>query len=257
MPTPSNLPRLYDEKEVSRLLERATELQRQEPMRAAGGGGLSLDELADIAAEAGIDPRYLRRAALELDGGAGGDTRRSWFAGEQTVLLREEVIPGELPESGFERLVAVIQMVAHEHGQPSLLGHTLTWQAETTNKTRSLQVLVSVRDGETRIRVEERLAHLAGAAFGISMGVVGPTLGVAVGLPIALEVLGSAILAVGFPVGAVALSYMAGREIFRRAVRRRRSAVAELIDQLSREAEACIAEAAEEGAERPLELPRD
>ena len=69
MTTPSNLPRLYDEKEVGRLIKRATELQREEPMRAAVSGGLSLDELADIAAEAGIDPRYLRRAALEMDSG--------------------------------------------------------------------------------------------------------------------------------------------------------------------------------------------
>lgn len=67
MSEPTHLPRLYDEKEVTRLLKRATELQREEPVRAAGGGGLSL-----------------------------------------------------------------------EHGQPSLLGRSLTWQGETANKTRSL-----------------------------------------------------------------------------------------------------------------------
>lgn len=67
MSEPTHLPRLYDEKEVTRLLKRATELQREEPVRAAGGGGLS-----------------------------------------------------------------------REHGQPSLLGRSLTWQGETANKPRSL-----------------------------------------------------------------------------------------------------------------------
>jgi len=256
MTTPSNLPRLYDEKEVGRLIKRATELQREEPMRAAVSGGLSLDELADIAAEAGIDPRYLRRAALELDSGVGGSTLGSRFTGEQTVLFGEAVIPGELPKSGFERLVSVIHLVSHEHGQPSLLGRTLTWQAETANKTRSLQVVVSVRNGETHVRVEERLAQLAGAVFGVSLGAVGTTVGLGVGLPIAVEVFGSALLAVGFPLGAMALSYLGAREIYRRLVGRRRSAVSELMEQLTREAEACIAERALEDPEGPPELPR-
>ena len=74
----NNLPRLYDEKEVGKLLERATELQREDPVRAAASGGLSLSELEEIAAEAGIDPdssaappRKWRRAARSPRAGRG------------------------------------------------------------------------------------------------------------------------------------------------------------------------------------------
>ncbi|HSW30487.1 MAG TPA: hypothetical protein VLH75_13460 [Longimicrobiales bacterium] len=249
MPEPINLPRLYDEKEVTRLLKRATELQREESRWPAPTGGLSLSELESIAGEAGIDPRWLRRAAAELDPAGGQGTLGARLAGEETSLSREIVIPGELPESGFERLVSVIQLVSRELGTPSLLGRSLTWQGEAPNRTRSLQVVVSVRRGETFIRVEERLGQLAGAVFAVSMGAVGSTVGFAVGLPVALEVLSSAVLAVGLPLGAVALSWVGAREIFRRLVRRRRSLLAELIDQLAREAEACIAEAGEAEAE--------
>jgi hypothetical protein len=245
MTEPSNLPRLYDEKEVTRLLKRATELQREESRWPAPTGGLSLAELESIAGEAGIDPRHLRRAASELDAGAGPGTLGAKLAGEQTSLSRELVVSGELPEWGFERLVSVIQLVSREHGTPSLLGRSLTWQGEAPNRTRSLQVVVSVRRGETLIRAEERLGQLAGAVFGVSVGALGSTVGMAVGLPVALEVLGSGLLAVAFPVGAVALSFLGAREIFRRLVRRRRSLIAELVDQLGREAEACIAEAAQ------------
>jgi hypothetical protein len=59
--------RRYGDKEVGLILRRATEFQRQEPASAAEGGGLTLAELEEIAAEAGIDPRHLRRAASELD----------------------------------------------------------------------------------------------------------------------------------------------------------------------------------------------
>ncbi|MHB1192994.1 MAG: hypothetical protein ACYC6F_08080 [Longimicrobiales bacterium] len=243
MSDPTNLPRLYDEKEVTRLLKRATDLQREESRWPAPTGGLSLAELESIAGEAGIDPRWLRRAAAELDPAGGSGTLGARLAGEETSLSRELVIPGELPEWGFERLVSVIQLVSREHGTPSLLGRSLTWQGEAPNRTRSLQVVVSVRRGETLIRVEERLGQLAGAVFGISLGAVGSTVGFAVGLPVAIEVLGSTVLAVGLPLGAIVLSYMGGREIFRRLVRRRRSILVELTDQLAREAEACIAEA--------------
>lgn len=246
MPEPSNLPRLYDEKEVTRLLKRATEMQREESRWPTPGGGLSLPELESIAGEAGIDASYLRRAAAELDTAAGPEGLGSRLAGEQTTLTREMVIPGELPDWGFERLVSVIQLVSRDHGHPSLLGRSLTWQGETLNKTRSLQVLVSVRRGETFIRVEERLGQLAGAVFGISLGAVGSSLGFGVGLPIALAVFGSGVLAAGFPLGTLALSYLGGREFFRRTVRGRRLVIAELADQLAREAEACIAEAAQD-----------
>jgi hypothetical protein len=238
MTEPTNLPRLYDEKEVTRLLKRATDLQREESRYPAPAGGLSLAELESIAGEAGIDPRWLRRAAAEMDTGEGAATLGARLAGEQTTLSREAVIPGELPEFGFERLVAVIQQVSREHGHPSLLGRSLTWQGETVNKTRSLQVVVSVRRGETFIRVEERLGQLAGAVFGVSLGAVGSTLGLAVGLPVALEVLGSGLLAVGFPLGALALSFLGGREIYRSVVRRRRNVIADITDALARETEA-------------------
>jgi len=243
MPKPTNLPRLYDEKEVTRLLKRATELQREESRWPAPSGGLSLAELESIAGEAGIDPRWLRRAAAEMDTGGSSGTLGARLAGEETSLSREMVIPGELPESGFERMVLVIQRVSREHGTPSLLGRSLTWQVEAPNRNRSLQVVVGVRRGETLIRVEERLGQLAGAVFGVSVGAVGSTVGFAVGLPVALEVLGSGLLAVAFPVATLALSYLGAREIFRRVVRRRRSILSELADQLAREAEACIAEA--------------
>ncbi len=257
MTEPSNLPRLYDEKEVTRLLKRATEMQREESRWPASAGGLSLSELESIASEAGIDPRYLRRAAAEFDTGAEAATLGTLLAGEQTTLTREVVLPGELPESGFERLVSVIQVVSRDHGHPSLLGRSLTWQGETLNKTRSLQVLVSARRGETFIRVEERLGQLAGAVYGISLGAVGSSVGFGFGLPIGLAVFGSGVLAAGFPLGALALSYLGGREVFRRVVRKRRSVIAELADQLTREAEACIAEAAEGGEGRDDSGPDD
>lgn len=118
-------PRRYGEKEIGRILKRATEIQHAEPT-APAASGMTLAELEEIAAEAGIDPRYLRKAARELDSGLGHAAFWPKVVGDELTLLREAVVAGELPDSCFERVISVIQQVAREHGQPSLLGRTLT-----------------------------------------------------------------------------------------------------------------------------------
>jgi len=165
MTDPTNLPRLYGEKEIGKILKRATELQHKEPS-APSAGSMSLQELEDIAAEAGIDPTYLRRAALEIDTGAMELSTWAKFLGEELLLVSEITIPGELRDDGFERIVEVIQRGTREHGQPSLLGRTMTWRAETPNKTRTIQITVNSRDGQTSVRLEENLTQFAGGLFG-------------------------------------------------------------------------------------------
>lgn len=257
MSEPSKPLRLYDEEEVGRILKRATELHQEEPSRALQRGGLSLGELQDIAREAGIDPQHLRRAALELD--SGGEERSFWdkVAGDQLTLAQETVLPGELDDDGFERVVVVIQQEAREHGQASLLGRTLMWQAETASKTRTIQVVVSSREGETRIRVEERLHQLAsGVLAGTTTG-VGVGVGVGMGVPLA-QFMGSVALGVAFPVGMIGLTYIGAREIYRTIARKRRAMGVKMLDRVVAEATDAIADAraAESEPERPLELPR-
>jgi hypothetical protein len=153
--------------------------------------------------------------------------------GDTPTLVLERTVPGEIDEGDFEALMVEIQRHAGTHGQPSLMGRTLTWQTDTPNRSRSTQVTVSSRDGETRIRIEERLHQLAGQLFGGVVAGGGGGLGFGLALPIALEVLGSAFLAVALPVTALGLSYGVARAIFRRVARRRRRALSRLLDGLT------------------------
>jgi hypothetical protein len=255
MPESGKLPRLYDEREVGKILERATELQRQEPARAAEGGGLSLEELEEIALEAGIDTRLLRRAAVELDTGEIDPSGWDRLVGDHTTLVYEATVPGELGQDHFEGVVSAIQQGAREHGQPSLLGRTLTWQAETPSKTRSMQVVVSARRGETHVRVEERLHQFAAGLFGGIIGGVGGGVGVGVGLPVGLEVLGSAFFAVAFPLGILGLSYLGAMQIYRQVVKRRRAKLMELLERITEAVRRGIEDEAIDGPETHLELP--
>ncbi len=175
MEGPAERRRRYGEEEVGLILKRAAELQRQEPAGSGEGGGLTLAELEEIAAEAGIDPRHLQRAAQEVDSlavplhGEGADR----LIGAPLVLKFERSLPGELPEDRFESLLPNIQDAVEGYGQPSLLGRTLTWQSTSPTSDRTLQVTASSRDGRTRIRIEERSSQLATQLFGGIVGGVG------------------------------------------------------------------------------------
>lgn len=225
--------RRYSDEEVARILERATEMHREDPAHASVGRGMTLEELKAIAGEAGIDHALVQRAAWELDSRVEQASPSSGLLGEARTLVLERVVPGEVDEDTFEILVVEIQRHTGVHGQPSVLGRTLTWRTDTPNNTRSTQVTVISRHGETRIRVEERLHQLVGQLFGGIMGGAGGGLGFGLGLPIAVEVLGSAVLAVALPVGALGLSYAVARGIFVRIARRRRRALQRLLDQLT------------------------
>ena len=254
MTDPSHIPRVYGEKEIGKLLKRATELQYEEPT-APPAAGVTLAELEEIAAEAGIDPTYLRRAALEIESGVADGSFWAGVVGDELMLVREITLQGELPDIGFERIVAAIQMQSHEHGQPSLLGRTLTWRAETVNKSRTIQIVVSTRDGSTQIRLEENLTQMAAGLFAGTMAGFGIGAGLGIGLPIGIEVLGSVLFSVAAPLGIMGISYIGSRAIYRAIVRRRNRAINELFNRTVSEARDCIAGAQVEASEAQTALP--
>ena len=210
---------------------------------------MTLAELEEIAIEAGIDPRHLRRAAQDPESGDRDEAPSFWakVVGERLQLSHEAVVPGEIDETGFERVVGVIQRVAKEHGQPSLLGRTLTWRAETPNKSRTIQVVVSARGGETRIRVDERLHQFAAGLFGGSVTGLGLGAGIGIGVPLSTNVLGSVLFGVAFPIGMVGLTFIGAREVYRASVRSRTRALDTLLGHIVAEVRQRVAPPARSG----------
>lgn len=257
MERPAERRRRYGEEEVGLILKRAAELQRLEPAASGEGGGLSLGELEEIAAEAGIDPKYLRRAADEVDSQAvplRGEGLES-LLGAPLTLKYDRILTGELPQGGFEALIPEIQDAAEGYGQPSLVGHTLTWQSTSPNSERTLQVTVSSGSGRVRIRIEERSSQLAAQLFGGFMGGMGGGVGLGVGLGVGIGALQSALFAVAWPVGVISGSFVLARTFYRSSVRRRQRVLRDLLDRLTETVEAIMASQALEPGARAPELP--
>lgn len=229
-------PRRYSEEEIERILARAAELEAEKPP-AADAGGMTLAELEQIGAEAGLHPELLRTAARELDRGVSASpvgSRR--LLGAPVVVRFEREVEGELGREGLERLIPELRRTDGT-GHAAVVGETLSWQSTDQEQTRTLAVTVSSSGGRTRIWVEEHLGRLAGSLFGGIVGGVGGGVGFGVGLGVGLGALGSAAFAVAFPVVVVSGSYALARTLFQARYRDRSETLSRLMDRLLREVE--------------------
>lgn len=224
------VPRRYSDREVSRILERAAELQRAEPS-ATNPEGLTLAELSEIAREAGIDPRLLQRAASELQGRTPAATLGARLAGAPFTIHIERTVEGELQSDRFDALIPRIQQATKGQGTASAVGRTLTWSSQTSDNTTSQQVLISSGDGRTLIRWEERFGSLAGALFGGFLGGGGVGLGVALGAIAGTA--GPLVAGIALPALAIGGSYGLARTIYARIVRGRQAAALEVVDEIA------------------------
>lgn len=150
--------RLFTEKEVSRILRRATEIQAESG--APEAYGLSLAELQQIAQEVGIEPQALVAAAAELEG---REEEAFHMLGGPASVAVERVVAGELTEEKREAMLEEIRRTFHLTGAAGQVGRTLEWTY--TGRREQAQVTVTAREGQIRIRVLQHFPKLAILSF--------------------------------------------------------------------------------------------
>lgn len=223
--------RRYNEKEVSRLLKRASELQRASPT-APNPSGLTLAELEDVAREAGLDVTLLRQAATELERSPLETTVVEKLAGGPAHIVIELTLPFEADEASFGGLIPSIESAFGIGGQVGQVGRTFTWTWGQRNSGRTGQTRVTIGRGETHIRVEENYGTMMGGLFGGILGGVGGGVGLGAAPAVGMA-LGSTVLAFGLPVLVVGGTYWGVRTGFARYVQRRRRALERLAHEIS------------------------
>ena len=228
MPDANDERRRYTEQEVGVILRRAAELQQHEPGAGVEPSSLSLKELEQVAREAGIDPRFVRRAAQDVAerAPAGRPVR---FLGAPLVLVVEREVDGEAGHDDYEALVEEIRGTLNDVGSVNTLGRSFAWRS--TNVQRLVSVTITPRGGRTRIRVEERLTNLAGGLFGgIGGGLGGAGIGLSLGVGIGgFDLVGAALIAA---VGCVIGSYALARAIYRGMAGSRARRLTDMADRL-------------------------
>lgn len=211
--------RLYNEKDVSRILKRATELH------AASGTnevhGLSLPELQQIAREAGIDPDAVAAAAAELDLGPTG--RFHPLGGPLSIRL-ERTIEGHITEASWDAMLDEIRQTFAPVGVSSRAGPSLEW---TYNGRREqAQVVVTERNGKVRMLVAQHYPRLA-------VLMVLPPLSLTAGLlPLILEAYAFSTAGWAAAIGLLGSILLVARFAFGSIARRRERRATELLRRL-------------------------
>jgi hypothetical protein len=146
----------YSEEEFALILKKASEI-----LSSSGGGstsltkgeGLTLEEMRSIAAEAGIDPEAVTRAAAvvgatEWEGKSG--LAAAIFGGPSKFHLDCE-LPGKIPEEEMGRILERIRRAAQHQGEVNEILGGVEWK--TVGELSAINVNVSPRGDSTSVQV--------------------------------------------------------------------------------------------------------
>jgi hypothetical protein len=216
--------------------------------------GIAMERVRESAVEAGISREHVERAAAELGlvRTARGRTDLAVAPVQHRPILTplfaapfrlyEEVdIEGEVMPDDYDILVEIIRRKLSDDGNVGTFGKTMTWTTRGAGKDgRNASVAIAPRNGRTRIRIEERLGHLAGGLYGGIVGGASGGLGSLAAVS-AFHATNSAIAAIG-AAGLVLLStFSLARTILGSIKSGRARQLAELRADLEEEVRAAIA----------------
>lgn len=168
----------YSEKEVTRIIKRAAELesrQSDEYDSLDSGPGLSLEELSQIAIDAGLDPENVRRAAGELSSNPQASSNTDSAKGNE--VISEEWVMGEFTNELADLVIADLNHrynTTHEkpNWKDNILndatvdperqssvqrtGRSLEWKKLNEYGTEEIRVLIQPRNDQIRIKVTKQ-----------------------------------------------------------------------------------------------------
>ncbi len=219
--------RKYSDQQVALIIRRAAELKEQSGGLSAGDG-LSLESVREIAAEIGVESRFVDRAAALLVDQPPVQAN-SLLGGPLRVQL-QDTYDRKLSEQELRDLLGIVRQVLHRQGEVQEALGSLEWKYESLD---AIGVTVAPRSEGTAVQVVVDRTGAAATAFtlpivagtavgGIIIASIEPGLGGIIGILLA----GSA---GGFAVGRTIWS--AWTRVFRRRLDRLRQEIAIFIDR--------------------------
>jgi hypothetical protein len=234
--------RRYSDEEFALILRTASEV-RAGPAPAPPQEGLTLSEIREIAAEVGIDPERVSKAAALLP--SVDDATIFGLLGGRPRQRLEHSISGVVPTAGLGGVIDVARRVLDSQGETREVLGALEWKGGTS--TSSIVVSVTPRQSDTILQASvDRTEAMAGIYGGVGITVAG-VITVVLGKLVFGET-GAGIVAAllsGFTP-----SILLARTLWKRMTKRWQERLLHLMDAMAREAEA-----AAERTDGEVELP--
>lgn len=145
--------RLYSDREVRLILKSAVELQHRLDSTRESRHGMSLAELEQVAAEVGLDPGLVRRAAAQLTA-VRRPTDRNPFLGSPTQVIIERTLDVELDASQFDQLLDITRSVTAEVGEVSTVGRQFGWKGRMDGAKTEVSVSAAERSTTIRVKID-------------------------------------------------------------------------------------------------------
>ena len=146
----------YTDEEAALILRRAATLSERDPARTASG--FTLEELQEIAVEAGIDPRHVAEVAAQTP-----VLTDSWarVLRAPTRFRYSQELGATVPEPAWSELVDQVREVMRTPGLVTLLPGVLEWRSNQET-TPPVQVRIRSEADQARVDID---ADLRGVAF--------------------------------------------------------------------------------------------
>lgn len=230
MEQPASRNRQYSDTEARRIIQRAAEMQAEQP---TDEGALSIGGVERIAAEVGIPPERVQQAVHAPEQRYTGPESGGVLGLSSRVFL-ERVIEHEIAEGAFESVLEDIRSTLGEAGRINpTLGKSLSWnslsfQNSLEGSGRLTQVSVSPKGGRTKIFITESSGThailLFAAVTAVSLGAL-PILANTTDLP------GGAIVAIAVAIFGGAT--IGARSLLQRFTTRRQRILSSLMDRIA------------------------
>lgn len=232
--------RLYNNREIGALVQRATELQ--ESAARSDERGTSLEEVEQIASEIGIALEHLRAAASEME-----DRREPEGAftlwGGPFFLHQKRLVSGGLTDDQWEQIVMELRRLTGSAGTVSEIGQTREWTRVVKDMDFTIeQTQVAVRPRADQTVIEIRKQYRGGAimAYVIAVLLSGATAGAVLDGGGLSDLMNSAIL-IASGTGGLAVARISIAGWTRRQRQQLKDLAARLHDSLQRSAASALA----------------
>lgn len=149
--------RLYTEKEISKILKKAGEIQASEREKVTVG--LSLEEIQQLAEEVGLEPDIIANVAKEID--IEPEPEPGFFRSllMPTKIDIEQVILGNFTEDVWPEIVSLIEREVAKSGSSSQIGKLLEWKADSRHSVHKFS-LIQGKD-QTKVIFQGTFTQLA------------------------------------------------------------------------------------------------
>ncbi len=140
--------RLYTEKEISKIIKKAGEIQAAE--RDHVTMGLSLEEIQHLAEDFGLEADIIASVAEQIDREP-EEEEKGFFSSllMPTKLDVETIIPGNITEENWPEIVSFIERAVSKSGSSSQIGKLLEWTSESRHSVHKLSLI----QGEDQTKV--------------------------------------------------------------------------------------------------------